>query len=57
MPQTIERRTLDKLPLQGNYYPVPGLMYIEDRRARLTLTLGQPLGGASLQSGQMEVLV
>ncbi|XP_043233335.1 alpha-mannosidase 2-like [Amphibalanus amphitrite] len=55
--QTIERRTLQKLPIQGNYYPVPSMMYIEDANVRLTLTLGQPLGGASQASGQLEVML
>ena len=56
-PQTIERRTLGKIPIQGNYYPVAGMMYIEDGNSRLSLVLGQPLGGASLSQGQLEVLL
>lgn len=55
-PQLLKRVRLSKLPLQANYYPVPSQMYIEDDTLRLTLVTGQPLGGSSLEPGQMEIM-
>lgn len=52
----IRRERLDKIPLQGNYYPVPTGIFIEDDNTRLTLLTGQPLGGSSLNSGQIELM-
>ena len=49
--QLIRRKTQDKLPLQGNFYPIPSLAQIEDERVRLSLHTAQPLGGASLKQG------
>ncbi|EDW81559.1 uncharacterized protein Dwil_GK10956 [Drosophila willistoni] len=54
--QLIKRRRFEKLPLQANYYPVPSAMFIEDANMRLTLLTGQPLGGSSLASGEMEIM-
>nr|CAA54732.1 putative golgi alpha-mannosidase II [Drosophila melanogaster] len=54
--QFIKRRRLDKLPLQANYYPIPSGMFIEDANTRLTLLTGQPLGGSSLASGELEIM-
>lgn len=51
--QLIKRKRLKKLPLQGNYYPVPSQIFIEDQRMRLTLLTGQPLGGSSLDAGEV----
>ncbi|KAH8276718.1 hypothetical protein KR044_004625 [Drosophila immigrans] len=54
--QLIKRRRFEKLPLQANYYPIPSAMFIEDANMRLTLLTGQPLGGSSLSSGEMEIM-
>ncbi|XP_055587515.1 alpha-mannosidase 2 [Uranotaenia lowii] len=54
--QIIKRKRFAKLPIQGNYYPVPSAMYIQDESLRLTILSGQPLGGSSLKSGQMEIM-
>jgi len=51
------KRMMDKLPLQANYYPVPSMAYIQDQKSRLTLVSRQPLGGSSLSSGQLEILM
>lgn len=51
----IKRKTLKKLPLQANYYPMTSALYIEDNEVRLTLVSAQPLGAASLKEGQLEV--
>lgn len=54
--QILKRVNLNKLPLQGNYYPVPSSIYIEDELTRLTLLSAQPLGGSSLTSGQIDIM-
>jgi len=51
------KRFLDKLPIQANYYPMPAATYIEDSSLRLTLLGRQPLGTASMASGQLEVIM
>lgn len=51
--QYMKRKRFDKIPLQGNYYPIPSGIYIEDARTRITLLTAQPLGGSSLASGQV----
>ena len=55
--QMTRRERFDKLPLQAHFYPMPTMAYIEDDSARLTLASGQPLGVASLKSGQLEVML
>ncbi|XP_035892640.1 alpha-mannosidase 2 [Anopheles stephensi] len=54
--QLIKRKRFQKLPIQANYYPAPSTMFIEDDYYRLTLLGGQPLGGSSLSSGEMEIM-
>lgn len=54
--QIIKRKRLRKLPLQANYYPVPAVMFIQDDSSRLTLFTAQPLGGSSLNSGEIEIM-
>ncbi|KAJ3596967.1 hypothetical protein NHX12_003367 [Muraenolepis orangiensis] len=51
------RRQFQKLPLQANFYPVPSQAYIQDGLHRLSLHTAQPLGVASLESGQLEVIL
>ena len=53
--QMIRRKRFAELPTQGNYYPLASAGYIEDSRVRMTLTTAQPLGAASMASGQFEV--
>ncbi|KAL1122794.1 hypothetical protein AAG570_003120 [Ranatra chinensis] len=54
--QIIKRKRLGKLPLQGNYYPLPSSVYIEDENTRLNILSAQPLGVASLKEGQIEIM-
>ncbi|XP_073998375.1 alpha-mannosidase 2-like isoform X1 [Rhodnius prolixus] len=54
--QIIKRKRLNRLPLQGNYYPIPSCAYIEDNNTRMTLLSAQPLGFGSLSEGQIEVM-
>ncbi|MFT7819105.1 alpha-mannosidase 2x isoform X3 [Arapaima gigas] len=51
------RRYFKKLPLQANFYPMPIMAYIQDSQYRLTLHTAQALGVASLDSGQLEVIL
>lgn len=51
--QYMKRKRFEKIPLQGNYYPIPSGIFIEDDRTRITLLTAQPLGGSSLASGQV----
>lgn len=51
-----KRERFSKIPLQAHYYPVPTGIMIEDDSTRLTLLSGQPLGGASLASGEVEIM-
>ncbi|CAM4831209.1 unnamed protein product [Rotaria magnacalcarata] len=50
--QMIRRKTYDKLPLQGNVYPMPTMAYIEDDYMRLNILAGQPSGAACLKPGK-----
>ncbi|XP_063309707.1 alpha-mannosidase 2 [Pelobates fuscus] len=51
------RRTMSKLPIQANVYPMASMAYIQDNASRLTLHTAQSLGVASLKSGQLEVFM
>uniref|UniRef100_A0A4W5P7Q4 Alpha-mannosidase n=1 Tax=Hucho hucho TaxID=62062 RepID=A0A4W5P7Q4_9TELE len=51
------RRTMAKLPLQANFYPMTSMAYLQDPGTRLTLLTAQSLGSASLKSGQLEVIM
>ncbi|ODN03448.1 Alpha-mannosidase 2 [Orchesella cincta] len=55
--QMIKRKRFAKLPLQANYYPLPTATYIEDSDLRMTIVSKQPLGTASLSSGEVEVML
>uniref|UniRef100_A0A224X5V1 Alpha-mannosidase n=1 Tax=Panstrongylus lignarius TaxID=156445 RepID=A0A224X5V1_9HEMI len=54
--QIIKRKRLNRLPLQGNYYPLSSSAYIEDENTRFTILSAQPSGFASLSGGQIEVM-
>ena len=49
-------RTLTKLPLQANFYPMPNSAIIQDKKTRLTLHSAQANGVASLKSGIFSIL-
>lgn len=51
------RRTLSTLPLQANFYPMTTMVYIQDENVRMTLHSAQSLGTASLNPGQLEVIM
>jgi alpha-mannosidase II len=50
--QMIRRKTYDKLPLQGNVYPMPTMAYIEDDYMRFTILASQPSGVGCLKTGK-----
>ncbi|KAJ1529787.1 hypothetical protein ONE63_006533 [Megalurothrips usitatus] len=54
--QMVKRKRLPQLPLQGNYYPLPSQIFIQDEQLRLTVLSAQPLGTSSLKEGQIEVM-
>jgi alpha-mannosidase II len=53
----VHRKTQSKIPLQGNFYPVPSMAQLEDKNTRLSLLSAQPLGGAALEEGWLEVML
>ncbi|CAF3685423.1 unnamed protein product [Adineta steineri] len=55
--QMIRRKTYDKLPLQGNVYPMPTMAYIEDDRMRFTILASQPSGVTCLKPGIIDVFL
>ncbi|KAI1290183.1 Alpha-mannosidase 2 [Halotydeus destructor] len=55
--QMTKRKRYAKIPVQGNVYPVPTLLYIEDTSVRLNIISGQPLGGSSLKAGSVDIFM
>ncbi|TRY91811.1 hypothetical protein DNTS_012444 [Danionella cerebrum] len=55
--QIQQRRTLAKLPLQANFYPMSSMSYLQEPSIRLSLLSAQAHAVASLQSGQLEVIM
>uniref|UniRef100_A0A0D6QZR4 Alpha-mannosidase 2 n=1 Tax=Araucaria cunninghamii TaxID=56994 RepID=A0A0D6QZR4_ARACU len=56
--QMIRRETYDKIPLQGNYYPMPSLAFMQDSNGdRFSILSRQSLGVAGLKNGWLEVML
>ena len=55
--QMIKRKYWEKIPIQGNFYPMTSASFLEDSRRRLTLLAAQPLGVASLSSGEIQIML
>ena len=57
--QFTRRRTHDKLPIQGNVYPMPTAAFIQDerRRQRMYVLSAQPLGVAALETSCLQVFL
>ncbi|XP_052786751.1 alpha-mannosidase 2x-like [Mya arenaria] len=52
-----KHRYYDKLTLQGNFYPMPTMAFIEDSKHRVTVLSANSLGFANTQPGVMEVML
>ena len=50
--QLQRRQTLSKLPIQGNFYPMPTSALLRDSSHRLTLVSSHSSGVASLKEGR-----
>uniref|UniRef100_A0A1A8C1Y5 Alpha-mannosidase n=1 Tax=Nothobranchius kadleci TaxID=1051664 RepID=A0A1A8C1Y5_NOTKA len=55
--QMQQRRTLEKLPLQANFYPMSSSSFLQDSTSRLSLLSAQSQAVASLRSGELEVVL
>lgn len=56
--QTIRRETYSKIPLQGNYYPMPSLAFLQcPEGRRFSVHSRQGLGVASLKKGWLEIML
>ncbi|KAK9722744.1 Alpha mannosidase middle domain [Popillia japonica] len=55
--QILRRKRFKKLPIQANFYPMPTLMFIEDKDVRMSVLTGSPVGCSSLKEGQIEVML
>lgn len=56
--QMARREFYTKIPLQGNYYPMPSQAFIQDPKGiRLTVHTKQAVGVASLEDGQLEMMM
>ncbi|XP_053201389.1 alpha-mannosidase 2x-like [Panonychus citri] len=55
--QMVKRKWFEKLPVQGNVYPMASLMYIEDSWTRLNVLSAQPLGVTSQHAGLIDVFL
>uniref|UniRef100_A0A3Q2G7D0 Alpha-mannosidase n=1 Tax=Cyprinodon variegatus TaxID=28743 RepID=A0A3Q2G7D0_CYPVA len=55
--QMQQRRTLEKLPLQANFYPMTSSSFLQDSSSRLSLLSAQSQAVASLRSGELELVL
>lgn len=55
--QMHRRKTLNRLPIQGNFYPMTSAAFIEDNRIRFSLLSAESHGIASLNPGTLELIL
>ncbi|KAL8143291.1 hypothetical protein V2J09_016323 [Rumex salicifolius] len=56
--QMSRRETYDKIPVQGNYYPMPSLAFMQGPNGRrFSVHTRQSLGVASLKNGWLEIML
>ncbi|CAH1785373.1 unnamed protein product [Owenia fusiformis] len=53
--QMSERKNNPKIAVNGNFYPMTSMVYLESQRTRLTISSAQPLGVANLKSGELQI--
>ena len=52
-----KRKTMDKIPIQANFYPLPSMAFLQDKSSRLTLLSAQSNGVAGLHQGNVVYIV
>ena len=55
--QMIKRTKIERIGIEGNYFPITTMAYIEDSSHRLTLLVNHGQGAASYQPGWLEVML
>lgn len=55
--QMQKRKTVERTRIEGNYYPITEVIYIEDNQQRLSLLVGHSQGASAWQPGWLEVMV
>lgn len=55
--QMIKRTKIKRIGIEGNYFPITTMAYIEDAAHRLTLLVNHAQGAASYQPGWLEVML
>ncbi len=55
--QWMPRVKVQKIGIEGNYYPITTGAFIQDEKHRLTLTTNHAQGAAALEVGQLEVML
>ncbi|XP_014830904.1 PREDICTED: alpha-mannosidase 2-like [Poecilia mexicana] len=55
--QMQQRRSLEKLPLQANFYPMTSAAFLQDTSSRLSLLSAQSQAAASLRPGELELVL
>ncbi|XP_076235617.1 alpha-Mannosidase class II b [Calliopsis andreniformis] len=55
--QMIKRTKIERIGIEGNYFPITTMAYIEDTNHRLTLLVNHCQGAASYQPGWLEVML
>ncbi|CAH1423039.1 unnamed protein product [Lactuca virosa] len=51
------RETYDKIPIQGNYYPMPSLAFMQSEGQRFSVHTRQSLGVASPKTDGFEIML
>ncbi|KAK0167162.1 hypothetical protein PV327_004595 [Microctonus hyperodae] len=55
--QMLKRTKIERIGIEGNYFPITTMAYIEDHAHRLTLLVNHGQGAASYQPGWLEVML
>ncbi|XP_043463194.1 alpha-mannosidase 2 isoform X2 [Leptopilina heterotoma] len=55
--QMIKRTKIERIGIEGNYFPITTMAYIQDTAHRLTLLVNHAQGAASYQPGWLEVML